>query len=500
MNKINRILLSILLITNVIISGKDINANNIDKTRARDVAAYFLSSQFGDKSITANTLRLVYEIPNAELNIPALYVFNADDERGFVIVSGSDCVSPIVAYSTDGSFDPNNIPPNMMWWLNEQVQPIVYAQNNELEAVDEVKASWRQLDEQALPYFGTSSKATKVLLTSTWNQWPLYNNMCPVMNGNHSVTGCVATAMAQIIYYWRYPIEGKASNSYSWNGTTVSADFSNTHYDYDNMVDALTSSSTQEQIDAVALLSFHCGVSVNMYYTDSLSGTSSDKVPKAFRMYFKYHKDSMDYISRSDAPYYNANSTTTANAKDSAWVDVIRAEIIKNRPVYYSGKDPNGGQHAGHAFVCDGYNDQTGTLHFNWGWGGSGDCYCNVYKSKLKPSNSIGGRGYNFTADHRACIGITPPKDSIQNVGIREVETPFTAAIYPNPANERITVSYQLSDDNNATMQIFDIAGLLVEEKTLTHASTQITINVSGYTPGIYVCRIGGYSKKFIVK
>lgn len=502
MKKIFRLLLSTALIVSFMTVTQSVNAGNIDKAKARQVGAYFMASQFGDKAITATSLKEVYQYPNVELGIPALYVFNTPGNRGFVIISGTDCVSPVVAYSTDGAFDPTNIAPNLNWWLTDQAQPIIYAQNNNLEPLYESLAEWETLIQERLPYFGQDSKEIIRLTTSTWNQEPLYNNLCPIDNGGRCVTGCVATAMAQIMYYWQYPWVGKSVHGYYWykNGTTATyleANFGQTYYDYNNMVDALSTSSTQEQINACALLSYHCGVAVDMNYSSDASGSHDDKAKLAFYKYFKYNQDSIKLLDRSAARYRNDNNQTNPNYKDTLWVNDLKEHIMKKRPIYYSGYDVSGGTHAGHAFVCDGYNTTTKTMHFNWGWGGAGDCWCNVFKSNL---NAM--LGYHFTTGHTAIVGITPPADSIRfsSEGIVDIENPFTAKIYPNPAKENVTVSYTLAGNVNAELQILDITGREVKQVTVSPASSQVTISVAGLRPGVYICRLQGHSQKFIVQ
>ena len=485
-----------MLLTSMLIPSKVTIAGDIDKTKARQVGAYFMASQFGNKAITAESLEQVYEIKNTIRDIAALYVFNTADQRGFVIVAGSDCADPIVAYSTEGAFDPNNIPPNMMWWLNDQAAPIAYAQNNHIEATLQNRNAWSELEEERLPYFGQDAKAITRLLTSTWNQEPLYNNWCPTDAGGRCVTGCVATAMAQIIYYWKYPLKGKSSKTYSSNGQLLEVNFEQQYYNYDIMADELTYNSPQETIDEVAKLSYHCGVSVAMSYSSQSSGASSTEVPNAMRKYFKYERDSMNLIDRTSSEYYNASNRTNPNAKDTNWVNAIKDQILMKRPVYYSGYAPNSGIHARHAFVCDGWNSVARTLHFNWGWGGSGDCWCNVYRSNLNAP------GYLFTDEHKALLGLTPPKDSIANepVAIQTVQNPFVAQIYPNPAASQITVSYRIEGNSDVDMQIFDATGREVRRVALAPSSNQINISVIDLNPGIYICRLQGHSQKFIVK
>lgn len=496
MRKIKYIILSTVLLTSIVFPTKKSLAGDIDKTKARQVAAYFMASQFGNKAITPQSLDQVYEFRNTVRDIATLYVFNTADKRGFVIVAGSDWSDPIVAYSTEGAFDPNNIPPNMMWWLNSQAEPIAYAQNTNLEASRQSLDAWKELEEERLPYFGQDAKAITRLLTSKWNQEPLYNNWCPTDAGGRCVTGCVATAMAQIIYYWKYPRTGKLTVVYANNGTTHEVNFAEQYYNYEIMADELTNSSPQATIDEVAKLNYHCGVSVRMNYSSESSGASSNDVPAAFRKYFKYEKDSMTMIDRTSAEYYNANNRLTPNEKDTNWVNALKAEILKKRPIYYSAYAPNSGIHARHAFVCDGWNSTVRTMHFNWGWGGSGDCWCNVYRSNLNAP------GYLFTNEHKALIGLTPPVDSLANdpIAIQTIENPFAAEIYPNPASSQIVVSYQLSGNSDIDMMIFDAAGREVRRVALAPASNMVTVDVADLNPGIYICRLQGHSKKFIVK
>ncbi len=177
-------------------------------------------------------------------------------------------------------------------------------------------------------------------------------------------------------------------------------------------------------------------------------------------------------------------------------MNLLRDEILKKRPIFYAGHSPNDGIHARHAFVCDGWNSTAKTMHFNWGWGGTGDAWCNVYNSNLRSAY-----GYVFSNDHRVIIGITPPKDSISiDVNIMTVDNPTINEVYPNPASDQITVNYQLNGNANSAIQIFDIAGREVKSIAVSPASNYVTIAVGDLRPGVYVCRLQGHSTKFIVK
>lgn len=514
MKIISRFFLAMLLVASVAAPTSKASADNVDGKKARNVGAYFMAAQFGNKSITGDNLELVYEIPNVEKGIATLYAFNTADKRGFVIVAGSDCVEPIVAYSTDGSFDPDNIPPAMQAWLGEQSNMIAYCQNEDLEPADQALKSWRTLDEQKLSYFGQDSKAIISLLNTKWNQNYPYNSLCPTASNGTSDTrglayaGCVATALSQIIRYWEYPRVGASDHGYHVQepgvDTDLYVDFSQAYYDYENMPEKIVNNSDPAQINAISLLMYHCGVAVDMGYDGDGSGAQSGKVVDALRRYFKYESDSIRFISRSSMMYNNPNAVNgNPNKRDTAWVDLIVNEIMNQRPVYYAAYSPYGGRDAGHAFVCDGWNTSTKTLHFNWGWGGSGDCWCNVYTVQLKPRSSPqAGVTYHFYDDNRVIVGVTPPQDSIRfdPLSIAESENPFVSAIYPNPASTQVTVSYKLNDNTPAMLQIFDAAGRMIDETEISPVSTQVVIPVGNLNPGIYFCRINGHTQKFVVR
>ena len=259
MRKYNFIFMAVLLLACAIAPVNQTRADDISKQKASQVGAYFLASQFGDKAITAESLIQVYEIRNAVRDIPALYVFNTADKRGCVIVAGSDCMSPIIGYSTEGGFDPTDIPENLLVWLGGYVNFITYAQNTQMAPSSRAAAAWDELLEERLPYFGNNTKAIVTLLSTKWDQDSPYNLLCPLENGHRCYAGCVATAMGQILKYWSYPVKGQGRKSYrlstvvpQWQGVnfdTVPA------YDYDLMPSSLTTGSpTAAQILEVARL------------------------------------------------------------------------------------------------------------------------------------------------------------------------------------------------------------------------------------------------------
>ena len=186
-----------------------------------------------------------------------LLVFNA--ENGFVMVAADDCVKPILAYSTDFPFHTEDMPENVLSWLQMLNDGIQYAIDMKLEATDEIRREWDLLSRGMMPE-PKSRTEVKPLVKTHWNQSAPYNNLCP----DGSVTGCVATAMAQIMKYWEWPMKGEGSHSYEHETYgMISLDFSHTYYDWDNMVDRVSTTSPESQQSAVATLMYHCGVSVD---------------------------------------------------------------------------------------------------------------------------------------------------------------------------------------------------------------------------------------------
>ena len=313
------------------------------------------------------------------------YIFNADD-GGFVIVAADDRAVPVLGYSDNGFINVDNLPANFQWWLGEYEREIDYAIENDIAADEETSEEWAALRAgQTLPL--RDAKGVTPLLQTKWDQgpYPYYNSLCPHdVYGNYAVTGCVATAMAQIMKYWEYPIVGKGSHFY-WNNN-FGAQYANfeTNYFWNNMPNKVDASSSFMQIYSVAKLMRVCGVSVDMGYDISANGGSGAlprNVPNAFSNYF-------DYSS-------NVKILAQSNYSYSAWQSILKNELNNGRPVFYSGSGSDGG----HAFVCDGVSNSN-NFHFNWGWGGSSDGYFAI--------NALNPGGADFSTDQVAVIGIEP--------------------------------------------------------------------------------------------
>lgn len=318
------------------------------------------------------TPALTVSVSEAQAQTPALYVINTS-ESGYVIVSADDVAAPLLGYSDEGAFDPENMPTNMRAWLDNYRDEIAYAIESGMD-----------------PYVETAAAPKEAIApkcTTRWDQGYPYNAKCPKVGNTLTYTGCVATAMAQVINYRKYPTQGKGTHSYSWSGRTLTFNYGATTFDWANMLDRYNGVPTEAQIDAVATLMYACGVGVDMGYGTGSSGAVSSRVPGAMREYFDFD-NGVHFVNRM---CYTSQE----------WADMIYDEIAANGPTYYSGR----GEEGGHAFVADGYLD--GYYHFNWGWGGMSDGYFKL--NALTPgSQGIGGGSNGYNQDQGAILGCKP--------------------------------------------------------------------------------------------
>jgi len=285
------------------------------------------------------------------------YAFNFSN-YGFILIAAEDAIEPILAYTFDSHYDNGPKPEGFQGVLDGYAKSVISLRSNGIEASTEIAEKWQSyidfVPSEVKEIDG--SKDVEPLLTSTWNQdWP-YNYYCPEDGagpGGHVYVGCVATAMAQIMLYWRYPNQGTGSKSYYAPGYgTISANFGEATYDWDGMLD----NSDSDINLPMALIGFHNGVAVEMNYAPDGSGAYSADVPYAVRTYFGY---SSTCVFRSRNSYGEA-----------AWKNLAKGELNDGCPIYYAGHDPNSG---GHAFVLDGFHYNDDMYHFNFGWSGSGN-------------------------------------------------------------------------------------------------------------------------------
>ena len=332
----------------------------------------------------------------------AFYVFNAENNGGFVIVSGDDRTAEILGYSRTGRLDMDKIPENMKWWLESYAQQIAALGSG-------TQASGRATTR--------SASAISPLILTKWDQYTPYNLMCP--DGNYvdydetgydaskrCVTGCVATAMAQVMYYHQWPSGCSGVASYSMGYYDDDWNFVPTHtfkalpaieFKWSKMKKTYSGSETDESATAVAELMRYCGQAVSMEYDLSENGGSGAYLsPSVLVQTFGYNKN-LKLLERD-------NYTT------GQWEEIVYNELAANRPVLYTGRTPSDeyGNSSGHEFIVDGY-DGNGCFHINWGWSGTSDDY--FVLSVADPAvQGAGGSASNqgFRFYQTAMIGVQP--------------------------------------------------------------------------------------------
>lgn len=329
------------------------------------------------------------KIVNTKIGEPALYVFGNNDAIGYSVVSADDAVTPLLGYSDEGILDPENMPPALQYWLEQYARQVEYMREN-----PSMFAGYEET-RTALP---NNWSKIQPLVKTQWNQGVPYYNDCPTLNGTPSNTGCVATAMAQVMKYFNYPEKGQGKISYKCEtlGKTLSMDFSTKTFDWDNMINSYSGNYTKQQADAVANLMAAAGYSVEMQYSTGTSGTQSGKILTALVDYFNYDPN-IRYYARD---YYTYTEFAT----------LLYNNLQNVGPVIYDGTSysASGTNTLGHSFICDGYQGD-GYFHFNWGWAGSSDGYF-LLDALNPPSLGIGGGSGGFNFEQDIIAGIQPLK------------------------------------------------------------------------------------------
>ncbi len=341
-------------------------------------------------------------------------------DKAFVVVSSDTQFTPVLGYS-DTSFDSDNLPANFRWWLAR------------------ITASMKN---GYVSSYTPSTRATdgSYLCKTRWGQESPYNLNCPKIGGNTGYTGCVATAMAQIMYYYKYPVSGSGNNcTYTVvdsRGRTKSytQSFANP-YDWANMKDIYTSRSTNGQ--AVATLMFDAGCAVHMQYASDGSGAYTNDAATAFVKNFGYDSLSVNYLTRL---YYS----------DEEWMRIIDNEISNGRPILYSGVDATSG---GHAFVFDGINGN-GYVHINWGWDGAANGFYDI--ADLKPNADIlsSSTDYHFNLDQVMVIGLKNHANADAEDKYHSQWVSDSIIAYTSPAKNSLSI--ELADMWNMDYQTFE--------------------------------------------
>ena len=381
----------LLLIVALLLGALQLSAADVSPVQARAAAERFLQSDVKGKNfgaMPASGVKLLYtEMNSTQADKAVYYIFNS--ELGFVIVSGDDRAHQILAHG-DRPLDLKRMPENMKFWLSTYKRQLEYLQAHPGLAVE-------------LPKLKSGQRADKVepMLTAEWDQDAPYYNHCPVYNGSRCLTGCPATSLSMVFYYWKYPtdetpaVEGYTNNSYGFQVEALPP----ITFDWDNMLDKYTGGYTTAQADAVAWLMRYVGQEEHMDYSPSGSGAMGADILRAVK-FFGYDEESAQLVFKSRTDDYATD--TAVYYTDDEWADLLQNELAEGRPVVYCAYDYDAWYGwSGHAFNVDGYTAGTDTYHVNWGWSGdgNGDFVLNAFSSG----------GYTFNVEQLMIMGIKPP-------------------------------------------------------------------------------------------
>ena len=401
-------------------------AGPIDQQKARQLAAQFMQKK--GLQLKGEPRRAPGVSGTGSNEAQPLYIFNTDGAKGFVIVAGDDRADAILGYSTEGSYDEQNLPDNFRFYLQ--------LLSSNMQALMESEASSR--------HAVAIHNAIAPLIQTKWNQGSatadgyIYNTMCPTLSGKHCLTGCVATAGAQIMYYYQYPestegVEGYQANYQytSINDITVQG-LPETSFEWDKMKLSYTASDqgTEEQ-EEVAKLMLYAGFAAQMKYGTGGSSANPGVLAEGMIKYFDYDPYTYQYIKR-------------ASYSVSEWDEIMYNELENGRPIIYSGDSEVEG---GHAFICDGY-DGEGLYHFNWGWGGNYDGYFKLSATNPYPGtyNNDGILYDGFVNDIDAVIGLQPKPNTGE---IPEENTDNIVATARNITIDNTTISMIVANECN---------------------------------------------------
>lgn len=366
------------------------------------------------------------------------------NDKAFVVVSKDTQFTPVLGYS-DAPFDAEHLPTDFCWWMAQ------------------ISASMRRgYQSDYVPSTRATGDGT-YLVKALWGQESPYSDACP------AVTGCVATAMAQIMYYYGYPAIGTGTNcTYTYEGTTETRSF-NTTYEWDKMVDDYYNSTvflSKARKQAVANLMFDAGTAVHMQYSNSGSGAYTYDAATAFVKNFSYDSLSVNMLNRF---LYS----------DTEWMDIISKEITSGRPILYTGADSVAG---GHAFIFDGL-DGNGRVHINWGWNGSANGFYSI--ADLSPGDTIlaSNLKYHFNVGQQMVIGLKNHAEADAEDSYHSQWCSDSTIVYSSAAKDSLTL--ELANLYNMDYQTFSGKILLLLINQTSNDTTAVDLlDVNDHTTG----------------
>ena len=403
-----------------------LQARPVDQANAKRLGQSFVKANF-EFTCQSEQLNLV-QTAYSDRGEACYYIFNVGN-TGFVILAADDNYRPIIGYSDRGVFNPDDMAPALVEYLEVVRQGVMMA-SAKTSAPDAVSADWAMLEKCGRLVSRHGGREDEYLVQTQWNQNYPYNYFCPEGEGGpggHCYAGCVATAAAQLMKYWDHPLHGQGSHTYTpedhpeYGPLTVN--FGEATYDWDNMPNSISSNSPLEQIEAVAQLIYHVGVSVDMNYRPSSSGAVTGKLCQTMPAYF-FYTNQMANLYREDYTH-------------EGYMQLVIDAIDMNWPMVHRG--------GGHAYVLDGYNDND-MVHFNWGWSGSSDGWFNIDEHGYTDGESViynyvPAEIYSATSNAPTEMTVSPANDGTLMTTITWKNPSVTLTNAPLTAIDQIVVA-----------------------------------------------------------
>ena len=507
----------ILIATAALMMAATLCAGPVTPGQAKKVAStasrlYFAEMQEGKAALDPDAQWTLTDVTE-EVGISNIYVFNYNmssktaDHEGFVVVSGDDIATPVLAFSTECAMTAATLNPAVRSHLERYGMQIAAARAEGMTTTPSIAQKWTLYEtgeafERAMAHAAKGDmyddRVNQLLGMMIWAQGAPYNDLCP----GGSVTGCVATAFGMIMNYWNYPEHGFGQHSYNgadnpaaypnWTYGEQSADFEHTYYDWAHMEDYAYRNSPDSIKVAISTLLYQIGVSLDMHYSPEGSGCWS--LPEYAIFDTSLHLDrtlGADYrIPKHFGYKYSYAGMRDSIGSDSLWISMLYESLRDGKPVYYAGwayEDNEAGHSAtsGHGYILDGYFSDivdSNLFHINWGWGGSSDGYFKL--DAMRPS------GMDFTKWHGAIIGLEPDTTyhGYDPAAIRTLE-PSQARVYAQA--QRIVVEGAA----NQAVAVYDLMGRCVAYRGQQSANEWHT----AVRPGVYVVRVGMTAAKKVI-
>jgi len=449
-------------------------AGPVDQQKAQKLGAKFLSTTILNQK--NNNIQLDLVSVAADRDATDYYVFNVKGGEGFVVIAGDDRAKPILAYSTTGTYDPQDVSEGFAFTLKGFQEEIQYMREHNIAATPDIVAEWKRVSETgSLNRSGQTRAVVDMLCQTLWNQNFPWNSQCPedtTGSGGHVYAGCVATAMGQVMKFWEWPAQGTGSHTYNPQGyAQQTANFGETEYHFELMPNVLDSTSTEDDYYYIAQFLHHCGIAVDMQYSGNGSGSYSEMVPDALRNYFRYTCD--EHITNYGDWWPGMGYT------NEEWAQMLKdGGLDEGLPLYYSGSDDMG--QGGHAYVVDGY-DENDYFHYNWGWSGRDNAWC--------PIGAANTTRYNFNTMVGFTGHIIPDNDtyysrpdSVANMAVLEnADFNGVSLTWTNPTLD--LNGNELTDITSVTIRR---NGEVIAELTEAQVGANMDYEDNGLQPGLY--------------